>query len=572
MAKRAAADVDLVRGHPQDAPRPGAALVVLLDAVDHLARRPSAAAGSRPGRAARSGRRRRRGSTWRSRRTRPCRTSRRPGPAPPGGGGTTPRARRGRTRLEPRLRRRRPRRPRRMQGDGVERLGVEPLLVGQVEDRAAARAREGLDLLKQRRPFGHGQPVEEVGREPADLGQLEDEEGALLDARRPGGRSAGGGSRPAARRAARCIPGPRGPCRPGRSGRAAGGPPGTRPGCPGGTGWTTRSPRTSICCDHPAPAAQGQQRGGDEGLPLRLGHARAVVERLADRLQRADPRVLQPAQLRGQPRIQRAGGPPGWRYSEQKARIEPLVAIAAAARRPRPGPGTPRRSGSAGRGRADRRPRPSPPAAGRGAATAAGGGGVNGGSSADPVAADPPERLERERLPSRRRSSSRSPTRRTGRAARPGSPARAAPPVPAPMPLPCGSFPPRRSRITQRRVSAISRARTAEETSGRTRRSASVSATYQTSSSVGPVRSGYWSIASRSSSRVPKPGIVSPARSPRSSSQDLLQLGEPDPARASAPRGSGPRSGRAGSRRPAPLLDAPRGTAGPRRRAACCGG
>ena len=34
--------------------------------------------------------------------------------------------------------------------------------------------------------------------------------------------------------------------------------------------------------------------------------------------------------------------------------------------------------------------------------------------------------------------------------------------------------------------------------------------------------------------------------------QHLLQLGEPDPAPPSAPRDSGPRSGRAGSRRPAP--------------------
>ncbi len=40
---------------------------------------------------------------------------------------------------------------------------------------------------------------------------------------------------------------------------------------------------------------------------------------------------------------------------------------------------------------------------------------------ADAVATDPPERLERERLPSPRRSSSRSSIRRSGREARPGS-------------------------------------------------------------------------------------------------------------------------------------------------------
>ena len=68
--------------------------------------------------------------------------------------------------------------------------------------------------------------------------------------------------------------------------------------------------------------------------------------------------------------------------------------------------------------------------------------------------------------------------------------------------------------MTHRRVSAISRARTADDTSLRTRRNAFASATYQTSSSVGPVRNGYWSIARRSSSRLPKQGISSPARAP----------------------------------------------------------
>ena len=82
---------------------------------------------------------------------------------------------------------------------------------------------------------------------------------------------------------------------------------------------------------------------------------------------------------------------------------------------------------------------------------------------------------------------------------------------------------------TQRRVSAISRPRTAEEASWRTRRSAFASATYQTSSSVGPDRSGYWSIASRRSSRVPKQGIGSPAAVAQVLLQHLLEVGEPDP-------------------------------------------
>ena len=90
--------------------------------------------------------------------------------------------------------------------------------------------------------------------------------------------------------------------------------------------------------------------------------------------------------------------------------------------------------------------------------------------------------------------------------------------------------------MTHRRVSAISRARTADDTSLRTRRNAFASATYQTSSSVGPDRNGYWSIASHRPSRLPNTRNLVAGRFPRSSSSTSCRSENRIRPRASASR------------------------------------
>jgi hypothetical protein len=68
---------------------------------------------------------------------------------------------------------------------------------------------------------------------------------------------------------------------------------------------------------------------------------------------------------------------------------------------------------------------------------------------------------------------------------------------------------PELSGKTRWRVSAIICSRMTEDTSERKRRKASVSATSQINSSVGPVRSGYWSIARRRFRRLQRSTILS---------------------------------------------------------------
>ncbi len=77
------------------------------------------------------------------------------------------------------------RRPSRVQGDGIERLGAEAPLVSQVKDSPPLERRERLDFLQERRPLRLAQTVHDVGREPEHLRELEHEERTLLDARRP---------------------------------------------------------------------------------------------------------------------------------------------------------------------------------------------------------------------------------------------------------------------------------------------------------------------------------------------------------------------------------------------------
>ena len=84
--------------------------------------------------------------------------------------------------------------------------------------------------------------------------------------------------------------------------------------------------------------------------------------------------------------------------------------------------------------------------------------------------------------------------------------------------------------MTQRRVSAMKCARAAEEASSRTRRSASASATYQTSSLVGPAAQrdiGASPAAARAGCRSPRSSSPAP---PQIFGQNVLQFREPDAA------------------------------------------
>ena len=553
-----AADVELVRGRPQRPPRPRPAAVGLARLVADLLGRPSAAAGSRPGRAGRSGRRPPRGSTWPRCRSPPRRTSRRRGPAPPGGGGTTPRARRGSRR--PGTAATPAGRPAsgacRAMASSVWR--AEPLLVGQVEDPPP--------LQRRRTPRS---PRRASPTPPCPAGR-----GRRATGRGPG--RAGRRGRPAARRSAASARSSRaagrvaqaaragpsiaqrlaGRVRQARSGRAAAGPPGTRPGSPPGSGGPTRSPRSSTCRTMPAPAAQGEQRRREERLPLRLGDARG------GRATRGSTPAGRPARPPGGParRPARAASGPAARPAGGRARR----------RRGR----TPRRGGAAASGRSpwsrnaaqNRISRSltsasvSAPVASSSRSrcrTGGGGGGVNGGRSRTP------SQQTRQRAWSVNPSQSSSlqfsivdsPNRSSSSARLAGIAGRAG----------------RRAGRIRRRVVARRGGRASP--SAASRRSAGRGPPTDASRPDPPQGVGLGDEPDQLLGR-PGPERVlehrQPQVEPRAEAGDrlagpvaqvslehLLELGEPDPAPRPAPRGSGPRTGRAGSRRPAaPFLTA----------------
>ena len=155
---------------------------------------------------------------------------------------------------------------------GVERLGVEAPLVGQVEDAPALQVGERLDLLHELRPAGSVHSVEHVGREFEDLRDLEDEERTLLDARRP---------------LAVAVPPDQPPEGAHRRGDAQGGPRGVgqseaiqqeTDGQEFDEAPRRHRPHHAVLAkldlvDHAAPPREREQGGRQELLPLVLGHA-----------------------------------------------------------------------------------------------------------------------------------------------------------------------------------------------------------------------------------------------------------------------------------------------------------
>ena len=240
--------------------------------------------------------------------------------------------------------------------------------------------------------------------------------------------------------------------------------------------------------DHPSPAAKRQERGGEEAVPFVLGDAEDL-ERFQDRVQRRDLLVLEPAELLGETAHPAVRRPHRLAVERAEGAIEPLVAAGQLPvrqpliekRRAEPDQQLVDKRIGVGPGRLEQQVAMPHRERRRGRER---------GQVADAVAADPPEGLEREPFPVvvapdlHRRFAE--PVEQLGDARRHarslGLPRRSAR---------LGSPPLRRSRITQRRVSAIKRLRTADEASSRTRRSAFASATYQTSSAGGPDRSGY---------------------------------------------------------------------------------
>ena len=197
-----------------------------------------------------------------------------------------------------------------VQGHGVEGLRAESPLVGQVEDAPAFDSGRTPRSLQQGRPLLGRLMIETSRWQPEDLGQLEHEEGPLLDARRPAAGRCAGEWHLAARSAAGRIPASAGPRGPPPADPAGAGPPGTRQAACG-TGRNAVAADLDLP-DHAPPAAQGQERAGEEGIPFFVGHAQ-LVERLADRFQRLVISSSSRSSSCFRPRSQLWGGPTRWR-------------------------------------------------------------------------------------------------------------------------------------------------------------------------------------------------------------------------------------------------------------------
>ena len=210
-----------------------------------------------------------------------------------------------------------------VQGHGVGGLRVEPALVREVEDTSPLEPGEGLDLLEDRPPLRLAQPVEHVRRKPRDLGQLEDEEGPLLHGRRPGRLD------PPSAHVAQLSQGPcESECLPGRvrQGQAVQDEPDRQE-------FDETSLRYGLddaiapdldLPEHARPAAKRQQGGGEETFPVLLRDAEDL-QRLPDRLERADLVIREPRQLLLQPAHPEVGGTVGLAIESAEGAVEPFV-------------------------------------------------------------------------------------------------------------------------------------------------------------------------------------------------------------------------------------------------------
>ena len=508
---------------------------VSCPAAPRRAPRPSAADGSRPGRAGRSARRPRRGSTSPRRRTRRAERL-----AVRGDLLEVPAERLlalvdAGDDLEPRAMAR---------GAGACRASASSVWRGTGARRRGgtpAAARRGRTPRSRRpaRPTRRRESVEFVRRPAEDLGELEDRERPLLD----------GGRCPRAQVAPEL--GPQTGQRPLVAERLAGRVSQREPvqeqpdreelvRLSGRAGCGDAVARSSICRTIPPQPRRASSVAARNCVPLRLRNPKRV-ERFAHRFERPDAGVLEPGSFRRQS-AQPASGGAGCRAVDRAERTE--EAAFAVRQRPVGDALVEERGAEPDQDVVDRagRCRPSRP---RGAGR--GGGPASRAAVADCGTPATPSRQTRHRA-SRANASQVSsaqvsmPVRRT----------RAATLAARSVDSQCLRRGGRASPTAASRRSAC-RAYAAE-TSGRTRRSASVSATNQRSSSAGPVRSGYWSIASRRSNRVASPDTVPVARSPRSSRAPRAgRRTGCGPCRGR--RGTAPRAGTAGSRRLRPPCD-----------------
>ncbi len=210
-----------------------------------------------------------------------------------------------------------------VKGEGVERLRVESPLVGQVEQAPALERREHLDFFHEGAPVPHVQPVQ-FPRCPAEyLRELEHQEGSLLDLERPGRVDALAEFIPQRAQRAREPEGVPGRLRQRQPVQEQ----------PDRQELDQASFRHGV--DHPIaalleeshharPAAQGQEGGREEVVPLPLVHAEGV-EGLPDRLQGADVPVFEAAELLGQPAQPAVGWPAGRAVQRAEGAVEPLV-------------------------------------------------------------------------------------------------------------------------------------------------------------------------------------------------------------------------------------------------------
>ena len=252
------------------------------------------------------------------------------------------------------------------------------------------------------------------------------------------------------------------------------------------------------------PAAQGEQRAGQEVVPFLLGRRRGSSS--DSRIDSAGSSVASsrrpsswPARAASDPAARPAGGT-GRRRRDRTPRRG-----GAAASGQGPGPETPRRSGSAGRGPAGRCRPPWPAAAGRGAAPAASGGSASSGTAATPSRQNRHSACRAKASQcSSLHSSIRDCAEACSRTGRPGRRPGLSRPWPAEVAhgpaARLGDQSPRGRPRRRRRGSAAAR-RSRPRTTAAPRSD--------------PSRSGYWSIASRSSSRVQAAaGSLSSARPP----------------------------------------------------------
>jgi hypothetical protein len=210
-----------------------------------------------------------------------------------------------------------------VQGKGVERLYVETALVGQVKDPAPFDSRKRLNLFQEGCPVRLAQPVQLRGGPAEDLRELENHESPLFGTRQPPRTQAAPEFRPQRPQGAGEAEHFSGQVRQRQ-------PVQQKPDRQELDQAVFRNgadrPIAALLeeANHAGPAPQRQERGGEEVVPLGFVYPEGV-ERLPDGLQRVDVPVLEAAQFGGQsaqPAVRRPERPA---VQRAEGAVEPLV-------------------------------------------------------------------------------------------------------------------------------------------------------------------------------------------------------------------------------------------------------